>query len=327
MVTIRNIQPASSSDWDRLFSVSSVGTFFQSREWSEIWQNYTDGKLRPDPKRVEFSDGKSALLPLTYQRRLRGVLRKYWFAPGETYGGWLTEDALEADHAKALLEYLTTRLGGLFWKLSPYDPTAPAHGPHLTEYDETHVVPIRDGFDKVRARFSKGHRAAIKFAEREGVEVRAAESLADWEGYFEAYQDSLRRWAEHALIRHDWKLFYGMFQNPSPRVRLWLAEKDGEILGGSLCFYARNHVVYWHGAAHERHFPKRPMHALIHEILRDACDKGFEWFDMNPSGPLPGVKAFKKSFGAEARPCPNVRVRGGMWSEAARRRTGTDRRL
>ena len=53
-------------------------------------------------------------------------------------------------------------------------------------------------------------------------------------------------------------------------VRLWLAELDGQIIAGALCFYAKQHVVYWHGAALTEHFRVRiedvPSEPVEHEL-------------------------------------------------------------
>ncbi len=45
------------------------------------------------------------------------------------------------------------------------------------------------------------------------------------------------------------------------------------------------------------------------EAIKDACEKGYSWFDFNPSASLKGVKAFKEGFGAEALKCPIVELR------------------
>jgi lipid II:glycine glycyltransferase (peptidoglycan interpeptide bridge formation enzyme) len=46
----------------------------------------------------------------------------------------------------------------------------------------------------------------------------------------------------------------------------------------------------------------------LYEVIKNACEKGYTWFDFNPSGGLEGVKAFKERFGAQALKCPIVRL-------------------
>ncbi len=49
MVTIKAERPATSEEWDQIWSSSAYATYFQSREWAEIWQDYSEGQLRPLP--------------------------------------------------------------------------------------------------------------------------------------------------------------------------------------------------------------------------------------------------------------------------------------
>ena len=103
--------------------------------------------------------------------------------------------------------------------------------------------------------------------------------------------------------RYEWKLFEIIYNLNSSNIELWLAKYEEKIIAGALCLYSKNHAVYWHGAALSAYFPLRPVNLLMYEIIKNACDKGYTWFDFNPSGGHEGVKAFKKSFGASALPC------------------------
>jgi len=94
-------------------------------------------------------------------------------------------------------------------------------------------------------------------------------------------------------------MFGCFFSCSSNNVRLWLAIFDDQVVAGALCFYAKKHVVYWHGAALEKYFKHRPVNLLMYEAIKSACEEGYSWFDFNPSGGHEGVKAFKKSFGAK----------------------------
>jgi hypothetical protein len=66
-----------------------------------------------------------------------------------------------------------------------------------------------------------------------------------------------------------------------------------------VCFYHRQHVVYWHGASLESAFAVRPVHRLFHRTIEHACVAGHRWFDFNPSGGLEGVIRFKDGFGCQ----------------------------
>lgn len=307
-VTLSAIRPASDAEWDRMWSECEYATFFQSRAWAGVWRNYTGGTIRPSPRLVTFSDGKVALLPLAYRRRLFGLARAYIFSQAETYGGWISRDGLDHEHAEAMVRYLTG-LGSLVWKLNPFDALCEAVGVDATEPDETLAIDLGSGFDAIHRDWSKGHRAAAKQAERSGVTVTTATTREHWRSYYELFEDSIRRWGDSAFSRYRFDLFDEMFRLASPAVRLWLAMYDGRAVAGAVCLYSKRHVVYWHGAAREEFFALRPVHRLMYAILEDACADGdLRWFDFNPSGALDGVRSFKRSFGALPMPCPNVRV-------------------
>ena len=59
------IRPATSEEWDRLWANCDYGTYFHSREWAEIWSEYTKGYNKPFPHIALFSDSTSALFPFT----------------------------------------------------------------------------------------------------------------------------------------------------------------------------------------------------------------------------------------------------------------------
>ena len=90
----------------------------------------------------------------------------------------------------------------------------------------------------------------------------------------------------------------------SEKVRLWLAFCDDNVIAGALCFYAKRHVVYWHGAAYSDKFTSHPAQLLMREIIADACARQYWWFDFNPSGGHNGVREFKAKFGVENLSCP-----------------------
>ena len=172
--------------------------------------------------------------------------------------------------------------------------------------DVTHSIDLRDGFEVTLRRWSKGHSSAVTKARRSGVIIRAAERAAEWQEYFDVYQDLIRRWGNATSSQYEWQLFTELIKlNPS-YVTLWTAIHDGRIVAGALCFYSSRHAIYWHGAALESAFALRPVNLLLFEAIRDASSRSCEWFDFNPSGGHAGVANFKKSFGAVTMSAPVI---------------------
>lgn len=301
-LSIIKASPASAEQWDGFWEQCGYATYFHSREWAEIWNVYSGGSILPQPLLINFSDGKEALLPLSQSTSCKGAVRNLLLSPGGTFGGWLSKESLEKEHAELLFKLVCRKGDAVSWHLNPYDPLSGVVSPVIGEVDETHALNLSPGLDAIFNTWTKGHKSATTKARREGVTVCRAVSVEDWQGYFSVYEDSLKRWGDTASSRYGWKLFDEIRRRNSPNATLWLAKFEEVIIAGALCFYASNHVVYWHGAALADYFHLRPVNLLVYESVRDACDRRFSWFDFNPSGGHEGVKAFKRSFCAESIP-------------------------
>lgn len=300
---------AAPHEWDDAWRATPWATYFQSREWAEVWAD-AHLHVRPDARHVTFDDGRTAILPVSRRERLRGAVAQHLASPAGTFGGWISEDDLSSEHAPVLVDQMLGLRGGLSWRLNPYDEQVRGVDVPASAPDETHVVDLADGFEAVRRRWRRGQKSSFKKAVNAGVTVTLASTEEDWGAFDVAYRASLDRWGTSATSQHPRRLFDALRERRSEHVRLWLAKTgDDDVAAGALCFYAREHAVYWAGAAHEEHFPLRPVNLLLAEAIRDACKRGYRWFDLNPSGGHDGVKAFKLNFGAEPRPCPIVERR------------------
>jgi len=304
-LSIETVRPASPEEWDNMCESCDYSTYFHSREWAEIWTVYTKGAMRPYPRVIIFSDGKKALIPLSCQKLYKQLLWQYVSSPAGTFGGWISNDALEVGHAELLARWMIVNLGNLVWRLNPYDVNV-SRISVVSQEDVTHSLCLTGGFDSLLTRWTKGHKSAAAKAMRENVIVRVGSTEEDWRSYYTIYQSSLDRWGTRTSSEYTWEMFYEMFRRNSRRIRLWLSIFQDKVVAGAICFYAKKHVVYWHGAALEEFFPVRPVNLLLYTTIKDACEGGYQWFDFNPSGSHEGVRAFKKSFGAIPLSCPVV---------------------
>ena len=311
-IKISSIATAHSTDWNCVWENCSYATYFQSSEWAEIWEKYTDGSLKPTPILCTFSDGSKALLPLSAQRVMRGMIKQYLSSPAGTFGGWIASDELSKDHCQLLVDYMCNSLGSIIWRLNPYDKVVTKLKYPKLINDETHVLNLKEGFDSLSHSWTKGHKSVTtkaRKASKSGIIILKATKQEDWEEYYKVYLDSLERWGETASSKYEWKLFEIIYNMISKNIHLWIAKYGNKIVAGALCFYSKNHVVYWHGAALSDYLNIRPVNLLMYEIIKDACDRGYAWFDFNPSGGHEGVKSFKKSFGTMELSCNIIEIK------------------
>jgi hypothetical protein len=320
--TISEVRAATAAEWDAAFEACPTATASQSRGWAEDWSQYTRGVMRPAPLLVRLDDGSRLVVPLTRQRRHRGLSSRYLAAPAGTYGGWLASGPLDEPRALAVAEWLVTRRTPLWWRLSPFDAQTVTLQSLATDPEVTHAIRLEGGVSSACESASHGHQCAVRKAQRNGLAARRAESPADWDAYYAIYLEALGRWGEDASSRYGVRLFELLRRRGSPGVELWLATlDDGVIIAGGLCLYGPRHVSYWHAAALSEFFSLRPANLLVHEMVLDACARGFRWFDLNPSGGHAGVATFKERVGAVALPAPVlIRERSGSrrWQRGRR---------
>lgn len=294
--------------WDHAFERSPGATWFQSRAWAEVWRDYTGGRLRPVARRVVFSDGSSVCVPASEMRSRSGRRVALQLSAGGGPGGWLANENVEKPHADQLAEWLCAE-PGVAWRVNPFDPIALERLSARDEAkDPTWLLPLSEGFDAVHRGFSKGHRAAARRAEREGVSVAPAIGDDDWEGYLAAYASSVARWGERTRTVYPARFFAILRTRcPGESLRLWVAKQGHDVVAGALVFDAPAHQVYWHGAM-RRDAQPGAVHLLLRTVIENACREGAEVFDFNPCGGLTGVATFKKGFGARPQSCPLVRT-------------------
>jgi hypothetical protein len=302
----------SGAEWGRVWEACEYATFFQSPTWARIWEQATDGRVRACPERLTFADGRRAILPLCQERRALGLLSRRVASPQGTFGGWLSEQALDLEHARVLLERLLDPAKSLVWRMNPYDTLALAVGAERElpcKADETHALDLTPGPEALLQGFRNGYKNDIRRARRTGrINIEPATTLDDWRAYFLVYQDTLSRWGLTSAQGYPWRLFEVMAELQSPHITLWLARVDGDIVSGELCMYARRHAVSWHAATTAAALRTNVAKVQIYHVIEDAFRRGCRWFDFNPSAGLNGVREFKESFAAQALPAPIVYV-------------------
>lgn len=304
-LSVLDISPATSVQWDSIWRECNYATYFHSREWAEIWEKYTKGKLVPSPLLIKFSDGCRVIVPLSKERILKGIVHTHISSPAGTYGGWISADVITENHAILLTNYLMAKVDNLIWRINPIDALAVKSEVIINKEDETHVIDLSVGFEAIHQDWTNGSFPVVRKVRKardHGVSIRLAESEDDWLSYFQVYEESLVRWGDKATTQYSLDFFEEIYSLKSNHVNLWLALYNNKIIAGALCFYAKNHVVYWHGAALGEYFNLRPVNLILYTAIKDACTNGYLFFDFNPSGGLEGVKKFKRSFGAKSLP-------------------------
>ncbi len=286
-------------EWQELAERCEYATFFHTPDWYKI---FAQGNLPAviHANKITFSNGTIAILPVL-ETRVSATEKLYFSGPAGVYGGWIAAAPLSVDRQQEMVRLLLNEFKPLIWRLNPFAPERENLKLGKVRADFTQVLDLGFGFESILKKWSKGHYAAMRQAQRLGVTVSRARKAKDWQDYFGCYQDSLERWGEKASSRYEWSLFEQLSLLPPEKCSLWLARSQGSVIAGALCFTHHRHIAYWHGAAASDSIRLRPAHLLQYVAIQDACQRGCRWYDFNPSGSHAGVVKFKKGFGAEFR--------------------------
>lgn len=170
----------------------------------------------------------------------------------------------------------------------------------------------------ILAACSKGHRADMRRAERNGVHIRVGD-VTDLAAFYQLMVATGQR-AGFAI--HSEAYYYTVWQNFQPRARLLLAELDGKLVAAHLIAADAQAGRYLYSGADEAGLRAGANHLLGWEAMRWARACGCHWYDLwgipdalgraasapdettraaleaeAQADPLVGVYRFKKGFG------------------------------
>jgi CelD/BcsL family acetyltransferase involved in cellulose biosynthesis len=298
---IEKIQPAEESEWRRVWKECDYATYFHSPGWAHIWREYTGGAVRPTPRRIVFSDGLTALAPLSEQSICRGILKRHVSSPAGTFGGCISSDPLAAEHFDLLGRYMKS-LANLNWRINPYAPFHTDATACAFSDDYTYAIDLETSWDVLCTTMNRSQiPRKVRQAEKHHLRVdRMAQRHL--KAYHAIYLDCQHRWdsATNSYTPRIFELLYG-----DANCEFWgVFGPDNRMLCAGPFLIASRHVASWLALASSDSLHMKPYECLYYHLIQHYKERGFKWFDFNPSGGHEGVDRFKKGFGAAPRPSP-----------------------
>lgn len=184
-------------------------------------------------------------------------------------------------------------------RLLPVAPVQPAVSLH---------VPLAGTPETLLRGVSKGHRADIRRAERDGVVVRVG-TAADLVCFYQVMQETAGR-AGFGI--HDAGYYAAALRVLGPRVRLWLAERDGVPHAAAFTALGPHAAAYLYSGSTAAGLRSGAQHAIQWAALQWAQAAGARDYDLwgvpaaladtdgdvaAQQDPLYGVYRFKRGFG------------------------------
>jgi serine/alanine adding enzyme len=312
--------------WDQFVQRHPAGHLLQLSGWGELKR-----RVGWEPRRLVVTAGDGAPFVAGAQVLLR---RRFGLAAAYVPRGPLLSGDQQADELLLdALERLARRARSVFLRLEPNlletDPASVALAGALQRRGFIPAAPIQPRStihldlaappERLLAQMSKGHRADIRRAAREGVTVRRGTAPADLDAFYAIMQQTGSR-ADFAIhsrsyYRDAWELF-------GERALLLLAEREGRVVAACLVFAAAVAGLYLYGGSTDEGLRAGANHALQWEALQWARERGSARYDFwgipdaigqalgaadeterarleaeAQRDPLIGVYRFKKGFG------------------------------
>ncbi len=151
---------------------------------------------------------------------------------------------------------------------------------HVTQViDATLIIPVNCSMEEVKSRMRRTTMLELKRSEKRGITVRQG-TEQDLGTFFRLMQETCKRQetspspATEDGLREVWDAFH-----PQKRVRLTLAEYQGEPVAGAVCLCFGDRLTFWKKGWSGAHRDKHPNQRVMFEAIEWAQSSGFKKFD------------------------------------------------
>ncbi len=312
MQIIKNIAHIHVEQWDKLIAKSSTATWFQTREaydfyvsLPKIFKPFVVAIKREQESGTKSQDSLRSVI-VGYVTRENRALKQFLTRRAIIIGGpLLAEDITDAELEASLLAvrkhigkkaiYIESRNFNDYsrWK-DVFEKCGFAYQPHLNFHIDCTTLEIVD------KNIDKGRKRNIKVSLREGLQIVEQPTLEQVKDFYNILLDLYIQRVKTPLF--SWDFFERLYTLPS--ARYLLVEKDGEVLGGTVCVVLANHAVYeWFVCGKDGVYKHIfPSSVATYAAMKYAAENNIPRFDLMGAGKPEeayGVRDFKARFGGK----------------------------
>lgn len=310
------------------FAAANGGGFLQSWEWAAFQESLGRSvfRFRLDESKISGSQGGSSdvAAQCTVIEHALPMGKKYLYVP---MGPIVRLDGDAASRyaacARALADVMS-RTGGVFTRieppysvasrtLSPGDLSSRGFRYHgSVQPKHSNVVALTKDEDTLLKEMHPKTRYNIRLSEKKGVTVRVADPdryAEDMARFWSLLEETSSRDGFHTHERKYYETMLNVLSASTDgglRVKLYLAEHEGDTLAGALVAEFGDTVTYLHGASATNKRALMAPHALHWRIIMDAKANGFAKYDLWGVAPTDegahswqGITRFKRGFGGD----------------------------
>ena len=303
LVTLTKYDLLPQNQWQALISKSPTTTWFQTPEAYAFYASVPE-EMEPFAYGVSEDDNLVGVV-VGYTTQEKCKFKQHFTARSIIIGGPLLDEHISDEALAKLLEaikrlgdkaiYVETRNFNDYsrWK-SVFTHSGFAYQPHLNFHVDTTSVEL------LESRLGKNRKRDIKTSLRDGATIVEQPTIEQVRTYYELLKQLYTTKIKTPLF--SLQFFEQLYQHPNGR--FILIEKDGEIIGGTVCVELPNRCLYeWFVCGRDGEWKSIfPSSLATYAGIRYAAEHGCARFDMMGAGKPEeayGVRDFKARFGGE----------------------------
>lgn len=156
--------------------------------------------------------------------------------------------------------------------------------------------------DENKKKLTKGHKAAITFAKRNGLITTVTDSYEDLKNFYRIMSINMR---EFGTPMYPWSYFKNMWNKYTPTGNFMLIKSTykGKMISGLILLINKGIAIYKYGASLFQYLHLRPYQAMIWKAIEISITNRCTVLNMGTSfKDDKGLIRFKKGFGAKSFP-------------------------
>ncbi len=305
MQIITDILQIDKQQWKKLIAESSTATWFQTPEAYDFYASLPE-IFTPFMFAIQHGQDSLKGIIVGYITKEKNRIKQLLTRRAIIIGGPLLSDDITDEELTLLLNESKKQLKGkaiyiesrnfnnyLCWK-DTFETCGFAYQPHLNFHINCTTLEIID------KNIDKGRKRNIKVSLREGLQIVEQPTLEQVKDFYNILLDLYTKRVKTPLF--PWEFFKKLYTLPS--TRYLLVEKDGEVMGGTVCVILPNQAVYeWFVCGKDGVYKHIfPSSVATYAAMKYAAENNIPRFDLMGAGKpdeVYGVRDFKARFGGE----------------------------
>jgi len=305
----RILEKSESPQWDEFVKKHPLGTVHQMSAWGRF-QNRS--KLRDKSWIIAILENEKIIGGSLVIRHKMPRKMSFLYCP--------RGPLLDYTAPQEMLDLITTKLKSIakeentiFLRIDPPLEELPSIKGFTKgkgfQPEHTLILDLTLSEEEILKQMKPKGRYNIKLAQKKGVKVRKADPKnietynKDIADFYKILQETTSR---DGFSGHNEEFYHSMLEVliPEEMAELYLAEYEGEILGGLIATFSNHKCIYYYGASSNTNRNLMAPYLLQWEAIQEAKSRNYKTYDflgIAPNNaknhPWQGVTEFKKKFG------------------------------